>query len=92
MEERVQTKQYQNEREELSDLKEASKEGNSISMSPQRSGIPDMKPFPGNKMMSLKKTNVTNMKKISLSKNITGSSIATKKISKPIAEKKSKET
>lgn len=61
-------------------------------MSPQRSGIPDMKPFPGNKMQSLKKNNVTNMKKVSNSKNITGSSIATKKITKPLVEKKAKET
>jgi len=38
----------------LSDLQEASKEGNSISLSPQRSLLPDMNPTPGSKIQTLK--------------------------------------
>ena len=47
------------EQEMLADLKEASMEGgNSISLSPQRSCLPDLNPTPGNKLQTLKKAKV----------------------------------
>jgi hypothetical protein len=43
----------------LADLKEASLEGgNSISLSPQRTMIPDLTPNPGNKIQTLKKSRI----------------------------------